>query len=31
MGQWDSYESDYNEDYLIDFELIQDFREGRPL
>jgi len=31
MGQWDSYESDYNEDCLIDFELIQDFREGRPL
>jgi len=33
MGQfgWKTYESDYIEDLLDDFGLIQDFRKGKPL
>lgn len=33
MGRWGykTYESDYIEDLLDDFGLIQDFREGKPL
>lgn len=33
MGQfgWKTYEGDYIEDLLFDFNLMQDFREGKPL